>query len=74
LRGFGADLVRESKEIHIIQDGQLIAPVEVFEEIKPPGTRAKSPRSRAHFRDSASARERWFIPRKTKRKMGRFDN
>jgi len=74
LRSFGANAVCDTKESHAFQTGQLGTPIEVVEKIKPPGAGAKSSHSGPHFRDSASARERWFIPWKTKRKMGRFDD
>jgi len=74
LRIFGANAIRGAKEARGFQAGGLGTPIEVVEKTKPPGAGAKSAHSRAHFRDSTSARERRFLRWKTKRKMGRFFN
>jgi len=74
MRSFGANTVHGAKETYFLETRQFVAPVEVCEKIKPAGAGAKSPHSRSHFRNPASASEGWFVRGKAEREMGRFDD
>src|SRR6266446_180232 len=77
-RGSGGGCVNElsasaephAEENRLFQSWERVASTEIIEEIGPPGTGAKSPHCRPHFRDSASAREGRLFHRKAQREMG----
>jgi hypothetical protein len=58
---FSASAERHAEENRLFQSWERVASTEIIEKIGPPGTGAKSAHSRPHFRDSASAREGWFL-------------
>ena len=70
----GASTKRQAEKNHYFQGGERGAWKENFEEIQPAGAGTKSPNSRPHFRDPASACKRRLVRGKTEREMGRFDN
>src|SRR5229473_1538209 len=70
----GTGTGRDTEKIRLFQDFPLFAPGEVIEKITSPGAGAENPCSRAHFRDSAGARERRIVCRDAERQVGRSDD